>query len=295
MLKSMTSSTKNKEGSLAFGGQALIEGVMMRSGSKMVLCVRNPQGNIIIQHNEIHSISNKYPILKLPFIRGIMVLIETLYYGTKGIFFSANTALDGEEEFTFKEYLLVIGMVLLMSAFFAVAPFILTTYLNLTGVLFNIVEAVVRLIFFILYLYGISLWRDFRRVLQYHGAEHKAINAYEAGINLEVEFVDKFSRFNPRCGTSFLFIVVLLSIILYSILPNMDYIQRLSSRILLIPIIGSLSYELLKISDKYRELEIMKIITLPGLTFQRLTTKEPEKDMIEVAIKAIEEVKKIRQ
>jgi uncharacterized protein YqhQ len=289
----MISSIKSKEGSLAFGGQALIEGIMMRSGSKMVFCVRAPTGDIITQSYEVNSISKKYLALKLPFVRGILMLFETLYYGTRGIFFSANTVLDEEEEFSFKEYLLVIVIVLLMSTFFAVVPFILTTYLNLTGLLFNFVEDFVRLTFFIIYLYVISLWKDFKRVLQYHGAEHKAINAYEAGINLEVNLVDKLPRFNPRCGTSFLFIVVLISIILYSLLPSMEYSLRLSSRILLIPVIASISYELLKLSDKYRESSMMKILTLPGMIFQKLTTKEPDKDMIEVAIRAIDEVKKL--
>lgn len=290
VLNYMAASNEKKESSLAFGGQALIEGIMMRSGSKMVLCVRTPQGNIITQSNEIFSLNKKFSILKLPFLRGIAVLFETLYYGTKGIFFSANTALEGEEEFTLKEYLLIIVMVLIMSAFFAVGPFILTSFFNLTGIIFNIVEALIRLGFFIGYLYMISLWNDFKRVLQYHGAEHKAINAYEAGAALEIDIVNKFSRFNPRCGTSFLFIVVLISIVLYSILPSMEYAYRLLSRLVLIPFIASFSYELLKISDKYRQSTIMKIITVPGMLFQRLTTKEPEKDMLEVAIRAIQEI-----
>ena len=283
--------TRKKEPSLAFGGQALIEGVMMRSGSNMVICVRQPNDCIVTHNEEIRSLVKKHRVLGLPFLRGIILLFETMYYGMKGIFFSANVAMEEEEEeFTWKEYLLIIVMVFAMSGFFVTVPFLLSTYLKLTGLLFNVVESTSRLTLFILYLYLVSRWGEFRRVLQYHGAEHKAINAYEAGAPLDPESVSKYSRLNPRCGTSFLFIVVIMSIAMFSLIPRAGFLMRLAYRMLLIPVIGAASYELLKLSDRHRDSGIMKIIITPGLAFQRLTTKEPDRDMIEVAVKALEEV-----
>lgn len=286
-----TPPTRRKEPSLAFGGQALIEGVMMRSSANMVICVRQLNDGIVTHNEEIRSLVKKHRVLGLPFLRGIILLFETMYYGTKGIFFSANVAMEEEEEeFTWKEYLLIIAMVLAMSGFFVTVPFLLSTYLKLTGLLFNIMESATRLTLFILYLYLVSRWGEFRRVLQYHGAEHKAINAYEAGAPLDPESVSEHSRLNPRCGTSFLFIVVIVSIALFSLIPRAGFLMRLAYRMLLIPVIGAASYELLKLSDRHRDSSIMKIVITPGLAFQRLTTKEPDRDMIEVAVKALEEI-----
>ncbi len=286
--------TRQNEPSLALGGQALIEGVMMRSSTHMVLCVRQPDNEIATHVEEIKSLVKKNKILGLPFLRGILLLFETMYYGMKGIFFSANIALEEEEEqITWKEILLVFASVLVISSFFIIVPFLLTTYLNLTGLLFNIVESATRLTLFILYLFLISRWGEFRRILQYHGAEHKAINAHEAKSPMDVESVAKFSRLNPRCGTSFLFIVVIISIILFSMIPKTGFFMRLAYRMLLIPVIGAISYELLRLTDKHRNSSLMKIITVPGLAFQRLTTKEPDNDMIEIAVKALEELKRL--
>jgi uncharacterized protein YqhQ len=172
-------------------------------------------------------------------------------------------------------------------------PFLLTTLLNLTGVLFNIVEAILRLAIFLLYIVLVSMWGEFRRVLQYHGAEHKAINAHEAGVALDVANVKKYSRLHPRCGTSFIFIVVIVSIVLFSIMPNLGFFGNLAYRVLLIPVLGGISYELLRLSGKYRNSIVTRIFTLPGLAFQRLTTREPSEDMIEVAVKAVQEVSKL--
>ena len=186
-------------------------------------------------------------------------------------------------------------MVLAMNGLFIAVPFVLTNYLKLTGVLFNVVESVVRLGMFAGYLYLISLWGEVARVLQYHGAEHKAINAYEAGSDMEVESVAKFSRLNPRCGTSFLFLTVLTSMALFALVPRTTFVARLTYRLALFPVIAGVSYEVLKLSDKYREAPIMQFIIKPGLAFQKLTTKEPSPDMIEVAIQALKKVKEIRE
>jgi uncharacterized protein YqhQ len=292
----MSPSSKHEEQSLAFGGQALIEGVMMRTNRNMVLCVRQPNNEISTQNVEITSLTQKYRFLGVPFLRGIIMLFETMYYGIRGIFYSANVALEEEEEkFTFRDYLLVVVMVVLMNGFFIVVPFILTNFLKLTGIFFNIVESGVRLSFFIIYLYLVSRWGEFTRILQYHGAEHKAINAHEAGASMDVDNVYMFSRLNPRCGTSFLFITMLISIALFAMIPKGSFIIRLLYRILLIPVIAAISYEVLKFSDKNRDSNLLKLIITPGLWFQHLTTKEPTKEMVEIAIEALDQIKKLNE
>lgn len=290
-----SSSEGREEPSLAFGGQAVIEGVMIRSREHMVICVKQPNGEILTKTEEINSLSQRHRVLRLPVIRGIIALFETLYLGVKGLFFSANAVLEEDEKFTYKEITITIVMVLALTSFFMVVPFLLTTLLKLTGVIFNIVEAIVRLTIFLIYLMLVSLWGEFKRVLQYHGAEHKAINAYEAGVALNVPNAKKFSRLHPRCGTSFIFIVVLVSILLFSIMPNLGFLAKLAYRLLLIPVIGAVSYEILKFGDRHRNSKIMKIVVMPGLALQYLTTREPDNDMLAVALKAVKEVNKLRQ
>jgi uncharacterized protein YqhQ len=288
---------KKKDLSLAFGGQALIEGVMMRSKKHMVLCVRKPSNEVLTNIENLKPLADKHRFLGVPFLRGIVAMVESFFLGMKGILFSANAALSEEEEensitLGYKELAVVgVGALGIMSLFFVV-PFLLAGLLNLTGVIFSVAEALIRLTLFILYLALISLWGEFRRILQYHGAEHKAINAYEAGIPLEISKVKSFSRLHPRCGTSFLFITLIISIVLFSIIPSADYFVRLTYRILLIPVIASISYELLRLSGKYRNSAVIKILTAPGLAFQLLTTKEPTDDMLEVSVKALQEVAK---
>jgi uncharacterized protein YqhQ len=283
---------RKKEPSLAFGGQALIEGVMIRSRKHMVMCVRKSKDEILTQVENVSSYSDRYRVLRLPFLRGIVAMFESLYLGVKGLFFSANAVMEEEagQKFSYKEIALVVAAVLGLSAFFFIVPFLLTTLFNLTGVLFNIVEAAVRLTFFTLYLVAVSMWGEVRRVLMYHGAEHKAIHAHEAGVPMDVANAKKFSRLHPRCGTSFLFIVLVVSIVLFSVIPNFDFAVRLASRVLLIPVIAGVSYELLRLSGRYSDSLVMRIFTAPGLAFQRLTTKEPSDDMIEVALRAVQEV-----
>ena len=284
---------RSEEPSLAFGGQALIEGVMMRSRTHLVMCVRQPNNEILTHTEEINSLSSRHKILRLPFLRGIIALFETFYLGVKGLYFSANAVLEEEEKFTYKEFAIAVAMALALTSFFIVVPFLLTTLFNLTGVLFNIIEAGVRLSIFLLYLALVGMWGEFKRILQYHGAEHKAINAHEAGVTLNAANVKKFSRLHPRCGTSFIFIVLLVSILLFSIMPELGFALRLAYRVLLIPVIGAISYELLKLSDRYKDSRIMRILTIPGLAFQRLTTREPDDCMIEVAVKTVKEVRRL--
>ena len=288
-----------KEPSLAFGGQAVMEGVMIRSKDHLVICVRQPNEEIVTKNEELHSLSEKYRFLKLPFLRGILALFETLYSGIKGIYFSANAAFgdDEEESLNPKEIAVVVAVAICLSVLlFSVTPFFLTSLLNLGGgVLFNVAEGVVRLSFLLVYLAVISLFGDFKRIFQYHGAEHTAINAHEAGVELNVENARKYSRFHARCGTSFLLIVTLISILFFSLMPRADYLTRLAYRIVLIPVISAVSYELLKLSDRYKNSLIVRALVAPGLLLQRFTTRQPDDDMIEVAIKAVKEVESLQR
>jgi len=293
-------SQNKKEPSLAFGGQALIEGIMMRSKKHMVLCVRKPNTEIVTQVENLNPLADKYKVLGVPFIRGIVALFESFFLGVKGLLFSANVAVEDEKDeageklkLGYLELAILALGTLGIVAFFFLVPFLLATWLHLTGVVFNVAEATIRITMFIAYLSLISMWGQFRRVLQYHGAEHKAISAHEAGVGLTVENVKKFSRLHPRCGTSFLFIILVVSIVLFSIMPNLDFASKIVYRLLLIPVIAGISYELLRLSGKYRNSPVLKVLIAPGLGFQLLTTKEPSDDMLEVSIKAVQEVTKL--
>ncbi|MFQ6080211.1 MAG: DUF1385 domain-containing protein [Candidatus Bathyarchaeia archaeon] len=269
---------------------------MIRSKKHMVICVRQPSNEILTKTEEIRSISERYEVLRLPLLRGIVALFETLYLGLKGLYFSASASLEEGEEIKPKEMAIAIAIALGLATFlFTVIPFFLTTFLNLNGVIFNIVEGAVRLAILLSYLALMALVRDFKRVFQYHGAEHMAIHAYEAGVELNVKNAKRFPRFHPRCGTSFILIVTLISILLFSIMPNFGFFTRLAYRIVLIPIIGSISYEVLKLSDKYKVSKIMKILVMPGLGLQYLTTRKPDEDMITVALRAVKEANTLAQ
>ena len=277
-----------------------MEGVMMRSRKHMVMCVRKPSKEIAVNVEKINPFCERNRVLGIPFVRGIVAMVENLYIGIKSILFSANTALEGltpEGEdplkLSYKELAIVVAGVLGITALFMLLPFFLATWLNVTGILFNVIEAVIRLSMFVLYLSVISLWSEFKRILMYHGADHKAINAYEAGVPLDVENVKRYSRLHPRCGTSFLFIVLIISIVLFSIMPSLDFYYRIAYRIALIPVIAGISYELLRLSGKYRDSPVVKVLVAPGLLFQRLTTKEPTDDMLEVSVKAVKDIKKL--
>jgi uncharacterized protein YqhQ len=276
---------------------------MMRSRKHIVMCVRKPNNEIVTNIEHLNPLAEKYRVLGLPFLRGIVMMIESFLLGIKSLMFSANTALeeleiegkDKNEKFKFSywQIAILVAGVLGITAVFFLLPFFLATWLNLSGLIFNITEAIIRLTMFTAYLVLIASWGEFRRVLKYHGAEHKAINAYEAGATMDVEHVKQHSRLHPRCGTSFLFIILIISIVLFSIMPDFGFAARIIYRILLIPVIAGISYELLRLSGKYRNSMISKILTAPGLCFQLLTTKEPTDDMLEVSIKAVQEVTKL--
>lgn len=276
------------------GGQAVIEGVMMRGPAYIATAVRTPSGEITIKKDPVHSLGEKYPILKKPFIRGTIALGESLVYGMKSLSYSAQAAGEEEEQLTTKQ----MAVTMTFSAVLAIVFFlIIPTYgakfipgVAESTVRLNIVEGILRLAIFLLYIWGISLTSDIRRVFEYHGAEHKTIWTYEAGEALTVENVKKHSRLHPRCGTNFLLIVMVVSIFVFAFLGWPNLIERIISRIILMPVVAGISYELIRLAGR-TENKVIQTLVKPGLWLQYLTTREPHADQIEVAIKALEAAK----
>ncbi len=276
------------------GGQAVIEGVMMRSPNFWAIAVRKPDGDIEIKKDKLKMLSEKTKFFKLPIIRGFLMLISALVLGIKALNFSANVALEEEEEeiSDWHIYLTIAFAFGVGILFFFLLPLYLTKLLNFKSYfMFNLVDGVIRIIFFLIYLGFISFFKDIKRVFQYHGAEHKVIYAYEQGEELNVENAKKYTTLHPRCGTSFLIIVFIISIFVFSLIPKTSpfWIKALS-RIVLIPLIAGISYEALKLSDKFKDNFLVKLFILPGLWLQKITTKEPDETQIEVALAALKEV-----
>ena len=277
-----------------YGGQAVIEGVMMRGPSSRAVAVRVPEGNITVDKKQVGSITQRYPFLKWPLIRGVVALFESLIMGIEALSYSANQAMGEEEDLSKTEMVLTIGGAFALAVFlFVIVPtwgaHLLKNQVQ-GSFAQNLVEGFFRLSVFLLYVVVISRFQDIKRVFQYHGAEHKVINAYEAGEELTVEKVQKFSTFHPRCGTSFLLIVLVLSIFLFALLGQQVLWWRITSRILLLPLLAGISYEALKLSAKYANNFLCRILITPGRWLQGLTTGEPEDSQVEVAMEALNAV-----
>lgn len=281
---------------VSIGGQAVIEGVMMRGTECLATAVRKPSGKIVYKKTKILGKDNK--IFKKPFIRGIVMLFESLVLGVKELTFSANQSGEEEETLSHKEAIFTTILSLALGiGVFIVLPSIVGSFIAPDNkIRANIVEAIVRLIAFIGYIWGISFSKEVGRIFEYHGAEHKSIYAYENDMELTPENAKKFTTLHPRCGTSFLFIVMFIAIIVFSvidfILPTpsslfFKFLLKVVLRVLLMPLIASLSYELQKYSSCHLNNPFIKLISFPGLALQRITTKEPDLDELEVAIVAI--------
>lgn len=276
------------------GGQAVIEGVMMRGPGYTATAVREPAGTIIVQKEPTKSIADTYPILKKPFLRGCVALYESLVIGMKALSFSAKAAGDEEEEMSNSE----IAITMVISTVFAIAVFLaLPTFIvkfipgvQDNHVVLNLIEGVIRLVLFLLYIWGIGLTKDIQRVFQYHGAEHKTIHTYELDLPLTVENVRQQSRLHARCGTNFLLIVMVVSIFVFAFLGWPNLLERILSRVLLMPVVAGIAYEVIRLAGR-SEHSFVKAIIKPGLVLQYMTTREPEDDQIEVAIRALEEVR----
>jgi len=291
---------KKKEGTLRVGGQAVIEGVMMRSPNSMAIAVRKPNGEIVVKREGLKFFSEKMFFSKLPLVRGILALASALVLGIQALNYSANQALAEEEKppsswtmgFTFT-VALCFGVFL-----FFLVPLFLTKWLRFaipgvaeSGMVFNLVDGIIRLIIFLAYLWGISFLKDIQRIFQYHGAEHKSIFAFEAGEELLIDRVKGFGYLHPRCGTSFLLIVMVVSIFIFGLLPHhLPFGYKVASRVVFIPLIAGLSYEIIRFADQKRAHRGVQILIRPGLWLQRLTAREPSEDQIEVALRALQEV-----
>lgn len=273
-----------------YGGQAVIEGVMMRGRQKLAIAVRKPDNEILIEERPINSITQKLPFLKWPFLRGTVMLFESLIIGIQALAFSANQAAEGQdEELSSWEMAITIGVAMVLGILlFVVAPTTIARLLyGFSTVIVNVGEGLFRISIFLLYVLAISRIKDIQRVFQYHGAEHKVINAFEAGEKLTVENARGHSRLHPRCGTSFLLIVMVVMILIFGFLGKPDLLVRVVSRIVLLPVVAGVSYEVLKLSGKYCHTMLMKTLIAPGMWLQKLTTREADDSQLEVAIQAL--------
>jgi uncharacterized protein YqhQ len=285
--------------SAPIGGQAVLEGVMMRSPSAWSVAVRKPDGEIAEVNRPIASVLLRHRWLRLPVIRGVVALGESLSIGFRALAISANYAAqeegeDGEveTELTRGQLLfafgLAIGFALLL---FKVSPALITNWLPIEGTAaFVVVEGLVRVAIFIAYLLVIGLLPDLKRVFQYHAAEHKAINALEAGDELEPETVQRYSLLHVRCGTAFLLYVMVIAIFVFAFVGQPVWYWLIASRILLLPVIAGIAYEVIKFAGKHPQHPVLRTVLAPGLWLQRLTTREPTLDQIEVSIRALREV-----
>ena len=278
---------------LAVGGQAVIEGVMMRDANKTATAVRLPNGEIEVETYPVTSIRERYPALNLPLIRGSVIMVESLVIGMRALSFSAQAAGEEDEQMTKKEIAMTILFALVLaSVLFIVIP---TGAAHLAAaytedpVVFNLIEGGIRLLVFLLYIWGISFMGGIRRVFQYHGAEHKTIHCYEAGEALTVENVQKFPRLHPRCGTNFLLIVMVVAIVFHVFFGWPDLWLRILSRLAVLPVVAGVSYEIIRFAGR-SENRIVRIMITPGLWLQYLTTRPPADEMVEVAIESLKAV-----
>jgi uncharacterized protein YqhQ len=281
----------------SIGGQAVIEGVMIRNQDLVATAVRTPEGKIVTKKEKIKPISKT--LRKVMFIRGILSLIESLTIGIKTLNYSANIAAGQktEKEKPIKTGYLVISMLVALAVALFIFKFIPLTvaqyfsnHVSNNNYLFNIVDGLVKIAIFLGYILFIARMKEMRRVFQYHGAEHKAVNCYDKGEKVNIENCKKYSRIHLRCGTSFIITVLVISIIVYIFIPrDLSFAQKLFWRILLLPAIAGISYEILKLGSKYEKSMFSRILTSPGRLIQKITTKEPDEKQLEVAITALKE------
>lgn len=295
----------------AVGGQALIEGVMMRSQNYVAWAVRKADGTIKIKDFKYNSLAQKFKIFNLPFFRGVVSMFEMMALGIRALNFSADEFIQDEEPGKSKEeqkpmpkwqstlfltlnVIFSLGFTIVLFKYlplqltewiFEVIPYDPTT----NYVAYNFLDGILKLTIFLSYILLISMFKDIKRVFQYHGAEHMAVFNYEEGTPLTVENSARQSRFHPRCGTSFIIFVFLISIVVYSVIPrDPNFLFHLAKRLALLPVIAGVSFEALKLSGKYASNPIVRLLIQPGLAFQRLTTKQPDNTQIEVAVASLQ-------
>ncbi len=288
------------------GGQAVMEGVMMRSPQSYCIAVRKPDGEIITQSKPLAKISDRYPIFKYPMIRGLGTLGQAMKLGVEALQYSANAALTDEEKAKedgkgddakpISGWLMGVNLAFSLLFFLFLYKFVplwLTTKMQESvpqlgnQILFNLMDGAIRLVIFLTFLYGISRFKDIHRVFMFHGAEHRVVFNFESGKAVTVPNAQSFVTWHPRCGTSFLIVVMLISMCVYALLPIESFAGKMASRIVLLPVIAGLSYEIIRFAAK-RPGSLLTLITAPGLWLQRITTQTPGDDQTEVAIRALE-------
>jgi len=308
----------NEEKIMPVGGQAVIEGVMMRSPKRIATAIRRASGRIEVMVQEYTSLVQRRKYLNIPVVRGAITLIEVMVLGIKTLQWSADRAMEDIEDQEEKEgkrkkkekknkkgmstlnavFSITLALVIGIAFFFILPLYLTTTVFNIEkqALMFNLVAGVFRIVFFLLYVWGISFMKDVKRLFQYHGSEHKTIFAFEDKIALAPAAIQKYTTYHPRCGTSFLMIVMLVSLLFFALLDtivmmvygDISFVIRLLTHLPLIPVVGGISYEALKASSKNTENPLVKILIAPGLALQRITTSEPDDQQVEVAIAALE-------
>lgn len=296
------------------GGQAVLEGVMMRGKNSWGLAVRTPSGDIACHSFPLEPLARRYPVLKTPVVRGVAVLVESLTLGIRALRLSADYSLEeqtapesgdgkGAEpgakpaSLGWKELTLTFAVALALAVgLFVVIPLAVVKYFEDTfsnPIVFNLVEGLIRIAIFLAYVSLISLLPDLRRVFEYHGAEHKTIHAYEHGEPLDPEHVDRFTTRHPRCGTAFLLVVMVVAILVFSVVGKPSLVLLVASRLVGIPVVAGLAYEVIRYAGRHQKSVFARIVSGPGLALQRLTTREPDRSELEVAIAVLREVLRV--
>jgi uncharacterized protein YqhQ len=278
----------------SYGGQAVLEGVMMRGSRLMAVAVRHPDGHIVVQQEPLNAKLYRGPLVRIPFLRGLVKLWDGLGLGTKALMMSADVAVGDEASLSGPVAWgtvvlgvgLGIGLFMALPSFLAglVAPYLPSEWLT------SLVEGIIRLLLIVGYVWVVGRLPDIRRVFAYHGAEHKTIHAYEAGKELNVEQVRTFTTAHTRCGTAFLLTLVVLTFLIFAPFGRLPLLWRLASRIVLLPVIAGISYEFIQLTARFADRPLVRLIAAPNLALQRLTTREPDDGMLEVAIAALKAV-----
>jgi len=279
----------------SYGGQAVLEGVMMRGRSNVSVAVRTSENDIVLREDGVASWTDRFPFLKWPLVRGSLVLVESLIIGMRALNYSASVFAEGEgEEIGFKETVLsvVLAVILTVCLFVALPAFLIRTIQARIeyNIVLNLIEGLLKIGLFVGYIAVISLMKDIRRVFEYHGAEHKTINCLEAGKELTVENVREFGAVHTRCGTNFIVVVLLTSIFIFSFFGRPPLLQRILIHLTILPLVAGISYEVIKRAGKKEANPLLKVIARPGMWLQALTTREPDDSQIEVAIRALRSV-----
>ena len=290
----------DKNVDMIIGGQAVIDGVMMRGLTGYTVAVRQPDGGIALRKDKIVAITKKYPMLRFPVLRGSVVLIQSLILGIRALNFSASaSAVDEKGEPELSNWAIAGSMLMALGlgvGLFILAPLGLTNLIRhflwpeMGNFAYNAIDGVLRAVFFFVYIASISLMDDIRRVFQYHGAEHKTVYTFEANEDLTVENARGKSTLHPRCGTSFLLFVMAISILVFSLIPSSAaFYVKFGARVVLIPLIAGLAYEVIRFSARHLKSRLCRMLIAPGLWLQRITTKEPDDQQLEIAIVALRE------